>query len=344
MTRIWATGDTVPGRRLLVALEEHTITPAIAAAWQDLEEGNSASYLDQPVLGAIRDRLLELGEQRLRDMDDQGVDVQVLSITTPGVQNLDGVRAVPLARQANDLLADVVAGRPHRFEAFATLPTTDPRAAADELRRAVSELGLKGAMLHGRTGDMHLDDPALEPMWQAAAELRCPISLHPQIPRPAVLDAYYSGLDPTFDTIFGSPLIGWHYDTGVELLRLIFAGVLDRHPDIQLIANHWGEVVLFYADRIAMVDNLGTPLARPFQDYLRDNVSYTGSGIMSQRYLRWTKEIVGIERILYASDYPYIDTGQGRGRAFIDDNPDLTDDERDAISHGNWHRLTAHLH
>jgi predicted TIM-barrel fold metal-dependent hydrolase len=276
-------------------------------------------------------------------MDDQGVDVQVLSVTTPGVQNLEPEHAVTLAREANDMVAAVVADAPDRFQALATLPTPAPQAAADELKRAVTECGLKGAMLHGRTGSMHLDHPAFEPVWRAAAELRCPISLHPQLPSTAIREAYYTGIDPTTDFLFSSGLIGWHYEIGVELLRLILSGTLDRYPELRLIANHWGEVVLFYIDRLSMIDGLGGRLARPFEDYLRSNVWFTGSGNLSQRCLRWTKDIVGAQRILYASDYPYIDTGGGRGRAFIDESPELTDLERDAIAHGNWQRLTAHL-
>lgn len=145
------------------------------------------------------------------------------------------------------------------------------------------------------------------------------------------------------DHLFAGPAIGWHYETGVQLLRLIFSGALDRHPELQLVVGHWGEVVLFFLDRISMMlDPARLGLRRPIADYFRENVSYTGSGELNHRYLRWTIEVVGVERLLMATDYPFVDTGGGAARRFLDD-ADLTDSERDAIAHGNWERLTEHL-
>src|ERR1051325_6257649 len=158
----------------LIALEEHLVTAGIFEAWRTVPEtwrlyGAATGRPD------LINRLLDLGKTRLADMDDQGIEVQVLSVTPPGVQSLDAARAVPLAREANDAIAAAVRAHPDSFEGFATLPTPDPRAAAEELRRAVTGLGLKGAMIHGRTGSRNLDHPDLTPIWEAAAELRCPI-------------------------------------------------------------------------------------------------------------------------------------------------------------------------
>lgn len=293
--------------------------------------------------GAPGERLLDLGAGRLADMDDQGIDLQVLSVTTPGVQNLAPDVAVPLAREANDAIAAAVRSHPDRFEGFATLPTPEPAAAAEELDRAVTRLGFAGAMLLGRTGAKNIDHPDFEPIWTTAARLRAPIYLHPQMPVPAVRDAYYSGIDPITDFLLGGPGIGWHYETGVQLLRLILSGTFDRHPHLQLIIGHWGEVVLFYTERLAKMQQWKQlNLDRPLIDYFRSNVSYTGSGDLSDRYLRWTIDVVGVERIMYATDYPFVDTGADQARRFLE-NANLTDTERNAIAHGNWERLTAHL-
>ena len=325
----------------LVGLEEHLVTPQILRAWQAAPAADADQSFTAPP--ALRDQLLDLDERRLRDMDDQGLDVAVLSVTSPGVQNLDPGTAIPLAREANDVIAKAVASHPDRFQGFATLPTSDPRAAADELRRAVSELGLKGALLHGRSGAMSLDHPDFAPLWAAASELHCPISLHPQHPAKPVREAYYSGFEPTADAIFAGPMIGWHYETGIQLLRVVLAGTFDRFPDLQLIAGHWGELVLFYLDRISEMQQVaGFRLERSVADYFAQNVYYTPSGILSSRYLRWAVEVVGIERILYATDYPFVDLGAGRARAFLDD-AELSSDDRDSIAHRNWERLTARL-
>ncbi|MGW0193285.1 amidohydrolase family protein [Nonomuraea sp. NPDC003201] len=324
----------------IIALEEHLVTAGIFEAWRTVPEtwqlyGAATGRPD------LIDRLFDLGEARLADMDDQGIDVQVLSVTPPGVQSLGAARAVPLAREANDAVAAAVRAHPGRFEGFATLPTPDPRAAAEELRRAVTGLGLKGAMIHGRTGSRNLDHPDMTPIWEAAAELRCPIYLHSQFPDAPVRDAYYSHLGTVADKVFAGPMVGWHYETGLQLLRLVLAGTFDRFPTLQIITGHWGEVVLFYLDRITQTQSwTGLSLQRPIGDYFARNVSYTGSGILSERYLHWTKEVVGIDRILYATDYPFIDAGNAHD--FLDDAA-LTAAEREAVAHGNWERLTAHL-
>jgi hypothetical protein len=196
-------------------------------------------------------------------------------------------------------------------------------------------------MIHGRTGAAGLDDPRNESIWTAAAELHAPIYIHPHQPVDGVRDAYYSGFDPATDATLASAAIGWHYETGMQALRLVLSGAFDRHPDLQLILGHWGEVVLFYLDRIAsMSGRFGVSLRRPLADYFRENISYTGSGDTTQRLLRWTIEMVGIERILMATDYPFIDNSGNATRLLLDE-ADLTDTERDALAFGNWETLRA---
>ncbi len=274
-------------------------------------------------------------------MDETGLDVQVLSLTAPGVQSLEPDLAVALQTASNDLLADTVRRRPDRFQGFATLATPDPSAAARELERAVTKLGMNGAMLFGRTRDRNLDHRDNWPIFEAASALRAPLYIHPQSPAPAVRDAIYGGLGEATDAALATFGLGWHYETGVQILRMVLAGVFDRFPDLQLITGHWGEVVLFYLDRI---DNLAGPakLAHPVSDYFRRHVSVTPSGVWSQRYLRWALEVLGPERILFSSDYPYSFTPDGGARRFLQD-ADLTDVDRAAIAYGNWERLIANI-
>ena len=325
----------------IVALEEHFVVPELLAAWSRIPESQRdpvSGFGDDPLAQRLRD----VGDRRVADMDDQGVDVQVLSLNTPGVQNLGPADAVAVAREANDALAGIVAGRPGRFQAFAAIPTPDPAAAPGELERAVTRLGFRGALLNGRTGTTNMDAPQYDDLYAAAERLGAPLYLHPQTPVAPVRSAYYSGFGDPVDFLFANFGIGWHYETGIQLLRLIFSGVLDRHPSLQLIIGHWGEVVLFFLERTAMMQQTGLHLDRPLADYFRQNVWVTGSGVLSERYLRWTAEVVGAGHILYATDYPFIDTGAGRARAFLEQAP-LTDEDKAAIGSGNWERLTGQL-
>lgn len=323
----------------IITLEEHVVTPGVLEAWARVPTAKEDG-VDNAGDGPLGSKLADIGQQRLQEMDDAGIDVQVLSVTTPGVQNLPAAQAPGVAREANDAIAAAVSEHPNRFQAFATLPTPDPAAAADELRRAIDELGMKGAMLYGRTGERNMDQPELAELYRTAAELRAPLYIHPQTPVTAVRQAIYSGFGEPVDTLFARFGIGWHYETGVQLLRLIFSGAFDRNPELQVIVGHWGEVVLFYIERIAAMQEMGLKLDRPLQEYFRDNVFYTGSGIVSQRYLRWTLEVVGVDRVMYAVDYPYIQLPGGAARRFLQE-ADLDEADREKIAHGNWERLTA---
>jgi uncharacterized protein len=321
----------------LIALEEHIVTPGVLEAWAKVPTAQEDG-VGHAAEGPLAKKLADLGEQRLRDMDDAGVDVQVLSVTTPGVQNLAAVDAPAVARHANDTIAAAVAEHPDRFEGFATLPTPDPGAAGDELRRAVGDLALKGAMLFGRTAERNMDAPELDELYRTAADLSVPLYIHPQFPVVPVRQAIYSGLGEPIDTMFAQFGIGWHYETGIQLLRLILSGTFDRHPSLQVIVGHWGEVVLFYLERIAAMQ-MALKLDRPLQDYFRENVFYTGSGILSQRYLRWTLEVVGVDRVMYSVDYPYSPMPSGGARQFLE-QADMSEADREKIAHGNWQRLT----
>ena len=320
----------------IVALEEHFVTDAlnrarlkVPAAYADDSQKMSSAEIDA--------RIGELGDLRLRAMDETGVDVQVLS-PSPGVQSLEPADAVPLARDLNDLTAETIKGRPDRFEGFAVLPTPDPVAAARELERGVTDLGLKGGFVYGRTRERNLDHPDMIPVLEAAASLRVPLYVHPQTPPLAVREAYYSGFDPRADVMFANSGLGWHYETGVQIVRLMLAGAFDRFPDLQIITGHWGEVVLFYLERVASMER-AIKLERSVSDYARHNLLITPSGLFSQRYLRWSMEVVGVERIMFSSDYPYRFAPDGGARAFLE-QADLGAEDKAAIAHGNWDRLT----
>jgi predicted TIM-barrel fold metal-dependent hydrolase len=337
----------MPDRLKIIGVEETVVVPAVREAYE--RAGTPRIPARGFGGGPVAENLLDVGERRLAHMDDQGIDVAVLSLSSPGVQDLPEADAVAVARDANDQLAAIVAARPDRFQAFAAVPTQSPAAAAAELERAVTELGFPGAMLYGRTGDRPADHPDNDELYAAAERLGVPLHFHPQTPVQPVIDAYYSGIGPIGPVLAGAG-IGWYYDLGVQYLRMIFSGVFDRFPDLQVIAGHWGEVVLFHLDHIGFFAEAGG-LRRPLADYFRENFWVAGSGTNSPRYLRWTAEVMGTDRMLYSTDYPftygfrpggfpYVDTSAGAARSFLENAP-FTDWQKADIAHRNWERLTA---
>jgi predicted TIM-barrel fold metal-dependent hydrolase len=320
----------------LIAIEEHFLTPAIRAAWAASAIGQEGTAgFDQ---GEIEELLNDLGQRRLALMDESGVDVQVLSVTTPALHNLDPELSVTLARQTNDLVAATIAQHPSRFQGFATLPTASPAHVAPELTRSVTQLGFKGAMLCGRTRDKNLDHPDFWPLFEEAAALGVPLFIHPQIPQRAVRDVYYSGFGDAVDTAFATFGLGWHYEAGIQFLRLILAGVFDAYPNLQIILGHWGEVVLFYLERLNSLARVAT-LQRPIAEYFRQNLYVTPSGMWSQAYLQRSLELVGPERILFSTDYPYQYKPGKPGRIFLEETA-LSAEQKELFAHGNWDRLT----
>ncbi len=258
----------------IIALEEHFQNAAINKATENAL-GRMGPISQVQVYAS---QLEDLGADRLHHMDATGIDIQVISYTSPGVQTLPVAEAIPLARDANDQLAAAVQADPDRFAGFATLPTPDPEAAAAELERAVNHLGFKGAMINGRTNDLFLDDPSFRPLLETAVALDVPLYLHPTIPSKAVQDAYYAGLDPMVSAWLATGGWGWHMETGIHALRMILAGIFDQYPSLQLILGHWGEMIPFY---LARIDWAFSPIAkylqRPVADYFLQQMHVTPS-------------------------------------------------------------------
>ncbi len=323
----------------LIAIEEHFVTPDIRAAWAASPIGQEGTTGFER--GEIEERLDDLGEQRLALMDESGVEVQVLSVTTPALHNLDPAESVTLARRTNDLVAATVAKYPTRFQGFATLPTAAPEEAAFELERAVTDLGFVGTMLCGRTREKNMDHPDFFPMFETAARLRVPVFLHPQMPQRAVRDVYYSGFNDQIDTAFAAFGLGWHYEAGIQFVRLILAGVFDKYPDLQIILGHWGEVVLFYLERLGSLARVAH-LQRPIADYFKHNLYVTPSGMWSQSYLQRTLEVVGPGRILFSTDYPYQYRPGRPGLSFLEEAV-LPPEQKELFAHGNWERLVKEI-
>lgn len=321
----------------IVTLEEHWTDPAVTAAGMpnllNHVPGYAAAF--DPDTGMPYPRhpelLADLGAARIADMDRHGITTQVLSLVNTF---LPADVAPELTAAANDTMAEAVAAFPGRFAAFATLPTAVPAAAADELRRCVSELGFVGTMIMGRTDDEFLDEPRFDPILRAASDLSVPIYLHPAPPPVAVSEANYAGgLSPAVSAALRLPAWGWHQETAVHFLHLVLTGVLDRYPGLQFILGHWGEFIPFYLDRLdESMPRRMTKLDRTFREYFRDNVFITPSGMFSQAQLRYCADTVGADRILHSVDFPML--GNEGAVSFLTGSH-LSHEDQEKIAHGN---------
>ncbi|HEY1569952.1 MAG TPA: amidohydrolase family protein [Pseudonocardiaceae bacterium] len=283
------------------------------------------------------DPLLDLGAGRIAEMDAAGVDVQVLSAPPPAVQQFPPDEAVAVAHAVNDRLAEAVTAHPDRFAGFATLPTPAPEAAAAELGRAVRGLGFRGAMLHGHTGGRFFDDQAFWPIFEAAEDLDVPVYLHPAPPPKAVFDAYFSGLDQTVAGLLATAGWGWHVETGLHALRLMVSGLFDRFPSLQVVLGHMGEFLPFGLARADSVLRDATAgLGRTVAEYFQENFHVTTSGFFSAPPLQCALSVVGVDRILFAVDYPYASNGEGVD--FLNSVP-IAPADRAKIAHLNAERL-----
>jgi predicted TIM-barrel fold metal-dependent hydrolase len=290
-----------------IALEEHFWTPALASP-----PGTGVLALLGEELDA---QLRDLGEGRLAGMDAAGIDLQVISHNAPAAQHLPAGEALTRSQEANDLLAKAVRAHPDRFAGFATLPTADPAAAADELERAVTELGFVGAIVHSTLGTngTFLDHPGYEPLLVRAERLDVPLYLHPSRPPAALASILFGDLPPRLAGLLASSAWGWHTEAGLHTLRLVVTGVFDRHPGLRLIIGHCGEMLPFM---MARIDGVLTPertgLAGPVSEYLLRHVWVTTSGMFSLPPLLCTLQVFGTDRVLFSVDHPFAPSALGR--------------------------------
>jgi 2,3-dihydroxybenzoate decarboxylase len=256
---------------------------------------------------AIVERLQDLGERRLGDMDATGIDHQILSLTAPGLQVFDSDTAVGLAPDYNDALAEAVRANPDRFSALASIAPQNPSAAAAELERAVSTLGMKGAIINSHTQGEYLDDAKFWDIFAAAEALDVPVYLHPQTPPPAMIEPFLeSGLD--------GAIFGFAVETGLHLLRLIVSGLFDSFPKLRVVVGHLGEGLPYWLFRIDFfhrgIVQTGRyanfkPLEMKPSDYMRRNIFVTTSGMAWEPPIMYARSVLGADHVLYAMDYPY---------------------------------------
>ncbi len=313
-----------------VGLEEHFVTTELASY------GAAGAALTTPSKWAeLSRRLLDLTDQRLAEMDAARLDMQVLSLTAPGIQaEPDAARAVAQAGAVNDLLADTIEAHPDRFAGFAALPLQDPQAAAKELDRAVNQLGLCGALVNAHTQGRYLDDPSMRVVWECAEGLDVPLYLHPAngVDTPHVFSGHPELIGPMWS---------WGVETASHTLRLVFGGVFDDFPAAKLLLGHMGEGLPFAFWRLDsrwdFYDHRGIELAlgKP-SEYLRHNVYVTTSGVCSVAPLLCSLTAVGADHILFGTDHPFED--MATATEFLRTAP-IDEVDRAKIAHLNAERL-----
>jgi predicted TIM-barrel fold metal-dependent hydrolase len=309
----------------VIALEEHYLDPELKQA-----TGRTDAIGPRQLI----DRLDDLGELRLREMDEAGIDFQVLSHSIPGLQGVDAATGVPLAQRTNDRLAEAVRAHPDRFAGFAALPTADPRAAADELERTVTKLGFKGAMINGLTGGVFHDDERFWPIYERAAALDVPIYIHPALPQAAVVEAYYKGYVEKHPGLLRA---GWGFtvETATQGIRFVLSGVFDAHPGLKIILGHMGEGLPFYLWRISY--GLRQSMSeKTFREVFCEHFWITTSGFFSDPALICCMMEMGIDRILFSVDYPFMENAPGA--EWIKSLPLSAEDQQKLLS-GNARRL-----
>ena len=278
--------------------------------------------------------LLSLGERRLKDMDEAGIDVQILSLTAPGFEQFEASLATAMTIKTNDMLAEAIQKHPDRFMGFAALAPQNPEAAADELERAVKDLGFVGWNTHSNYAGSYLDDEKYLPVLAKAEELDVFIYLHPTIP--AIPQVWKYGF-----TSAGAPF-GFGFEAALCMYRLILSGVFDKHPRLKIMLGHYGEALPFLMQRIDWAyerpaDLTGRPeLAKKPSEYMRDNVYVTTSGNFFEPAFMCTMQALGIDKIFLGSDYPY--EGMPESIKFLDDLP-ISSEDREKVYQGNASQL-----
>ncbi|MFC1901980.1 amidohydrolase family protein [Chloroflexota bacterium] len=316
----------------IIAVEEHITTPELMTFSRAISGTvQLPDFLAQADERARVDDKAHI-EKRLKEMDEAGIDMQVLS-SGPDFQEGDASEATPLAMKLNDKIAEIIEEYPERFSGFAVIDPQDPVTAANELERAVKELGLKGTMIKSHVRGEYLDEQKYHVILERAEKLNVPIYLHPREPSPDMIKPYL-----TYPELTGA-MWGFAADGGLHAMRLIFGGIFDKYPGLKIILGHMGEFIPFELWRI---DNrwLKDPCAKRLKktpgQYFKENFYVTTSGMFSQPVLQLCCEVLGPDRILFAVDFPHesdIEAVQFIESASINAN------DKEKIGHLNIERL-----
>jgi 5-carboxyvanillate decarboxylase len=332
-----------------IATEEAWSIPEVAAALRDVARGPTSS-LDKLLVAGIYDAastesgysrlnfldgLLDIEGRRLREMNEYGVDMQLLSLTAPGVQMFDADTATELAALANDRMAEICRKHPTRFAGLASFAPQSPKRAVKEMERAIRTLKLNGFILNSHTNGEYLDDPKYWPVLEAAEALDACIYIHPRAPSDGLKG-------PLQDYGMDSAMWGYGVEVGTHAVRMMAAGVFDRFPKLKICIGHMGEAIPFWIWRIDFMSGRAQDSGRApktqlrMEEYFRRNFVITTSGVEDPIALDYAIKRIGIDNVMWAIDYPYQPTKPAV--EFMDLAP-VTDEERGKLYHENAERI-----
>ncbi len=324
-----------------IATEEAWAIPEQFDAWRELLK-KSTDYDPDLFLaraqtdgGLLSRRLLDSDEERLRIMDEAGVDVHLLALTSTGVQALETELAVSIATLGNDRLAAAIARHPTRYAGLATIAPQDPRRAVKEMERAIRTLKLNGVMINSHTNGEYLDELKFWPILEAAAGLGVPIYIHPRSPSPAMAQPYRK-------YHLEHAIWGYAVETGLHAVRLIMSGVFDKYPTLKIVIGHMGENIPYALYRMDWMHSrapvaMDRPkLALTPSEYFKRNFMITTSGVNWHPALRFCIEVLGADNIMWAVDYPYQETHEAV--RFMNEAP-ISDEDKKKIFHRNAERV-----
>lgn len=312
---------------MIIALEEHYFDPD----WNNALD--TAHFAPRPANAMLR-RMEDLDARRIEEMDEAGIDLQVISHGPPGAQGLQETIAVAWTIAANDRLHQAIQRRPAHFAGFASLPTAHPEAAADELERAVTRLGFKGAILHSLTEGPFLDHARYRPIFRRAEALDVPLYIHPADPNPAIVETYYRGYEKTHP-MFLRAAWGFTFEAGTQAMRLVLSNLFDECPGLKIILGHLGETIPYTLVRIDEALSRDTPM-KNFREIFCAHFYVTTSGFFSDSALRCCIDELGLDRIMFSVDWPY--ASNVAGVEWLKKTA-LSDSEREQLSSGNAKRL-----
>ena len=319
----------------VIALEEHISTPMFEKVGADVLPRGRLDHRSKALGFDIFDELADIGNSRVKYMNEAGIDVQVLSLVQPGTQGFLGAQSVELAKEANDRTYEAMKAHPTRFAGFAALPTSDPKASVAELERAVTKLGFKGTMINGHTQGSFLDDRKYWPILEAAAGLDVPIYMHPRDPHPDAFKVYFAG---GYEDL-GAAAWGYAMDTCSHFLRIVFSGAFDAFPNLKFILGHLGEGLPFWIDRIEDHTKWGVQrrgLKKTATQYLTENLMVTCSGNWSVPAFVCTVMAMGIDNVMFSVDWPF--EANTTAMEFLNKVP-LGPGDLEKFAHGNAERL-----
>jgi len=308
----WAPADVLARYKKLLAEKPASWDPGFRSLW---------GFFLGPTERAtsLVTRIQDLGERRLADMDATGIARQLVFLSSPGVQVFDAATAVSLAREYNDQLASEIGKHPDRYSALAAIAPHAPRDAVKELERGVKTLGFRGAVVNSHTQGEYLDDPKCWEIFEAAQALDVPIYIHPNTPPRDMIGPFLPrGLD--------GAIYGFAVETGLHLMRIVVAGVFDRFPKLRVVVGHLGEGLPFWLFRLDFMHASMVraqryagvkPLEMKVSEYFKRNIWVTTSGMQWAPAIQFCISVLGIERVMYAMDYPY---------QFVPDEVKVTDE------------------